>query len=105
ITLPVVYDRELWQPHRQLRHDDALENAHVGKFISYFKANVVAKECVKEFELIFRFRLLSWFHWVQFRRAMKDAQQNCVNRVYGFATLMRGKSSTCRWALKEKVRV
>jgi len=39
-----------------------LENAHVGKFISYFKANVVAKECVKEFELIFGFRLLSWFH-------------------------------------------
>jgi hypothetical protein len=47
---------ELWEPHGQLRHDDALENSHVRQLVADFKPDIVTQERVTQFE--FRIGLL-----------------------------------------------
>src|SRR6185436_3550439 len=98
ITAPVIDYRQLWQPHRQLRDDNTLKHAHVRKFVADFEAHIIAKECVKELELLFRFRLFDWLHWFQCRRRMRSAQQSVLLGIALILDFFAAYLSLCAFA-------
>ena len=49
---PVIHDRELGKPDRQLRDDNSLKDPHVRKLVADFQTHVVAEEGVNQFEFL-----------------------------------------------------